>query len=44
MALLPDFFAEAFYVFLVRQYFLTLPQELVDVARVDGCSKLGAFW
>jgi len=40
---LPKFFAEAFYVFLLRQFFLTVPQEMVDAARVDGCSELGVL-
>jgi multiple sugar transport system permease protein len=39
----PTFFAEAYYVFLLRQFFLTIPQELSDAARVDGCSDLGIF-
>jgi len=42
--ILPKFFAEAFYVFLLRQFFLTVPQEMVDAARVDGCSELGVLW
>ena len=41
---LPKFFAEAFYVFLLRQFFLTLPQEMIDAARVDGCSEVGVLW
>ncbi|MCA9231289.1 MAG: carbohydrate ABC transporter permease [Planctomycetales bacterium] len=41
---LPKFFAEAFYVFLLRQFFLTVPQEMIDAARVDGCSELGVLW
>ncbi len=31
-------------VFLMRQYIQTLPRELEDAARVDGCSELGVFW
>ena len=42
--ILPKFFAEAFYVFLLRQFFLTVPQEMIDAARVDGCSELGVLW
>jgi ABC-type glycerol-3-phosphate transport system permease component len=30
-------------VFLARQFFLSVPDELVDAARVDGCTTLGAF-
>jgi multiple sugar transport system permease protein len=33
-----------FYVFLFRQFFLTLPTELEDAARVDGASEAGIFW
>ena len=34
----------AYHIFLLRQFFLTLPSELVDAARIDGCSPLGVFW
>lgn len=34
----------AFYVFLMRQFFLSIPPELDDAARVDGCGSLGIFW
>ncbi len=33
-----------FYVFLLRQFFLTLPSELEDAARVDGAKELTIFW
>ena len=33
-----------FYVFLLRQFFLTLPKELEDAARIDGCSEFGIYW
>jgi multiple sugar transport system permease protein len=33
-----------FYVFLLRQFFLTLPTELEDAARVDGAGEFGIFW
>jgi len=33
-----------FYVFLLRQFFLTLPSELEDAARVDGASEFTIFW
>lgn len=42
--ILPTFGAEAFYVFLLRQFFLTIPQDLSDAARLDGCSELGIFF
>ena len=41
----PTFFAtSAFFVFLLRQFFMTLPLELDDAARVDGCSTFGIFY
>ena len=33
----------AFGVFLLRQFFSTIPEELLDAARMDGCSELGIF-
>lgn len=40
----PAFFAPAFSVFLLRQFFLTLPRELNEAARIDGCSEFRIFW
>jgi multiple sugar transport system permease protein len=34
----------AFGVFLMRQFCLTLPEELLDAARIDGCGETGIFW
>lgn len=34
----------AFNIFLLRQFFLTLPVELEDAARIDGASTFGIFW
>jgi multiple sugar transport system permease protein len=34
----------AFGVFLMRQFCLTLPDELLDAARIDGAGELGIFW
>jgi multiple sugar transport system permease protein len=34
----PAYFGNPYYIFLLRQFFLTIPQELSDAARVDGCS------
>ncbi len=36
--------ASAFGVFLMRQFFLALPVELEDAARLDGCNRLQLFW
>jgi multiple sugar transport system permease protein len=41
---LPAFFGGAFNIFLLRQFFLTIPSELSDAARIDGCSEFGIFW
>ncbi|MBE3559703.1 MAG: carbohydrate ABC transporter permease [Ktedonobacteraceae bacterium] len=36
-------FASVFGIFLMRQYIQTLPSELLDAARIDGCGELGVF-
>ncbi len=41
---LPAFFAHAFYVFLFRQFYLSLPEELFQSAEIDGCNPLAAYW
>lgn len=38
--IVPAFFGSAFYIFMLRQFFMTLPGELSDAARIDGCSEL----
>lgn len=40
----PAFFGNALYVFLLRQFFMTIPNELTDAARIDGANELGIFW
>ena len=40
----PAFLAGAFNVFLLRQFFLTLPRDLTEAARIDGCSEFRIFW
>jgi len=42
--IVPSFFANAYDVFLLRQYMMTIPLELDDAARIDGCGPLGIFW
>lgn len=37
----PSFFGGAFGIFLLRQFFLTIPKELSDAARMDGCTEVG---
>jgi multiple sugar transport system permease protein len=41
---LPAFWGGAFGTFLMRQYFLTIPRDLADAARVDGASLIQIFW
>jgi ABC-type glycerol-3-phosphate transport system permease component len=40
----PAFFGNAFFIFLFRQFYLGLPAELSDAARIDGCNDLGIYW
>ena len=42
--IVPSYFANPVYVFLMRQFFMTLPSELDDAAKIDGCNELGTFW
>ena len=42
--IVPSYFANPIYVFLMRQFFMTLPAELDDAAKIDGCNELGIFW
>ena len=42
--IVPAFFGSPFYIFLMRQFFLTLPVELEDAARVDGANTLQIIW
>lgn len=41
--ILPSYFGSAFGIFLMRQFFLTLPQDLVDAAKIDGCSYFAVY-
>ncbi|MEO3868683.1 carbohydrate ABC transporter permease [Nonomuraea sp. B12E4] len=40
----PEFFGVALYIFLLRQFFTTIPQEIIDAARIDGASELRILW
>jgi multiple sugar transport system permease protein len=40
----PAWFGSAFSIFLLRQFFVTIPDELSEAARIDGCSEWGIFW
>lgn len=41
--IVPMYFGPAFFVFLVRQFFMTIPKELDDAAVIDGCNPLNLF-
>ena len=43
-ALIVPFLVNPFGVFLMRQFFATLPRDLFDAGRVDGVSEFGLFW
>ena len=38
--IVPNFLGDAFSIFLLRQFFMTIPEEYIDAARVDGCGEL----
>ncbi len=40
----PAFFGTPLFIFLMRQFFLTIPADLVDAARIDGANELGIWW
>lgn len=40
---IPAFFGGPFYIFLLRQFYLTLPMEISDAAKIDGCSEFGIY-
>ncbi len=43
-ALIIPFMSSAFGVFLLRQFFMTIPRELEDAARIDGCGRMRILW
>jgi len=42
--MIPALFGSSFYIFLLRQYYMSLPYELDEAALMDGCSYLGIWW
>jgi multiple sugar transport system permease protein len=42
--IVPAFLGDAFSIFLLRQFFLTIPSDLVDAARVDGANQFQIMW
>jgi ABC-type glycerol-3-phosphate transport system permease component len=42
--IVPSYFGDAFFIFLLRQFFRTIPMELEDAARIDGASRLRSLF
>jgi multiple sugar transport system permease protein len=42
--IVPHFCGNAFFIFLLRQFFRTIPEELGEAARIDGANEWGIFW
>ena len=42
--IVPTFFGNAFFIFLLRQFFLQIPVDLEDAARIDGANLLQIIW
>jgi len=42
--IVPAFCGSAFYIFLLRQFFRTIPEELAEAARIDGAGEWRIFW
>jgi multiple sugar transport system permease protein len=41
--IVPTFFGQAFYMFLIRQFLMGIPKELSDAARIDGANEFSTF-
>jgi ABC-type glycerol-3-phosphate transport system permease component len=42
--IVPAFFGNAFFIFMFRQFFLQIPQDLLDAAKIDGAGHFGIWW
>lgn len=42
--ILPAFLGNAFFIFLLRQFFITVPEQLFEAGRIDGLTHWGLFW
>ncbi len=42
--IVPAFFGNAFFIFMMRQFFCSMPAELADAGRVDGANEFLIFW
>ncbi|MFD3270757.1 carbohydrate ABC transporter permease [Paenibacillus dendritiformis] len=43
-ALTVPFLYQGLYIFMLRQFFISVPNEFIEAARIDGLTKMGAFW
>jgi ABC-type glycerol-3-phosphate transport system permease component len=41
--IVPAFFGNAFFIFLLRQFFMTIPEDLLEAARMDGAGEMRVF-
>lgn len=44
LALTVPFLYQSLYIFMLRQFFKSIPNELIEAARIDGLTKMEAFW
>ncbi|GAB3166783.1 carbohydrate ABC transporter permease [Amycolatopsis stemonae] len=42
--IVPYFFFDAFSIFLLRQFFLTIPKDYIEAAKIDGCTEFQAMY
>jgi len=42
--ILPAFFGYAFYIIILRQFFMTIPDSILESARIDGASEFRIYW
>ena len=40
----PTFLGDAFFIFLLRQFFVSIPNQLLEAGRIDGLGHWGLFW
>lgn len=40
----PSFFGSAFFIFLLRQFYMTIPNELIEAAKMEGASHFYIWW
>jgi multiple sugar transport system permease protein len=40
----PSFFGSAFFIFLLRQFYMTIPKELVEAAKMEGANHFNIWW